>query len=65
VPEPEPEPEPDPEPPPPSIATEEEAIEECLLVVGAPDVDTLEQLGLLDAFTTCMTDLGFPDWLAP
>ncbi len=62
---PDPDPEPDPEPPPPSTPTEEEAIEACLVVVGATDVTTLEQLGLLDDFTTCMTDLGFPDWLAP
>ena len=69
-PEPSPEPAPSPEPevaPEPEVValTEEEAISECLVLVGAPDVASLEQLGLLADFTDCMATLGFTEWSTP
>ena len=64
APEPAPEPKPAPEPEPAAL-TEEESTEECLVVVGATDVGGLEQLGLLEDFTSCMAVRGFPQWSAP
>ncbi len=68
APEPSPEPSPEPEvaPEPEVVAlTEEEATAECLVLVGAPDVASLEQLSLLADFTDCMATWGFTEWSTP